>query len=530
MAQPISSEQEIHAEPAQRGSASLKYSCYLICFLGLSFSVSAPDVSRFGLFFLWLIAPFWMAHRLRFIVARSNLLWLILAVAAAFGVFSSGRHFLSGICLVLSTGFWILHLCFGALPMQHIPFREVCRIACVAFFSDPWLFFVSTSPDDAEIRRKGFARRIYIFYILLALLVAAVLLAVRADGRIDGLLRTFWELTVRQSPLILSCLILALFPAAFLYGFLIELERLAVAPPDAVAAEKTGGGFTPILPWYAPCLLLTIVNTLFLAAELYYSYYLKEIGISADYGFYDVFALLGMIFLSLVVLFFQLDPSTNRNRAFFICLSISDAGLLIIACYRLWNYVCFYGFWGERILACTVFLLWTILSLCILPFSAKRSQGALHRVGVAAVVVVVTLLVLPKGLVLAQTNTSIFIHKYNERQLEAQRNGNDQSPVLLSRSDLDVKAVVACGIDGVPALARITRIEDVIIEDQTLGNYAQKTILELLCFDLNITPTGEPERDLAAIRTATAVTPRYRLPTNWFIAIRSLEDIEWNIT
>ena len=510
----------------------IKYRCYLVCFLALLLSVSSANVSRAGLFLLLIFAPLMTVYRFRnrWIAAPGrHLLWLLLALGGAVGIVSSSHNLIRLACFLFSLLFWAVYLCCRICGQQAMPVKDICMIVLEALFSDPFAFFIPNSADDMETRKSRIAKWVYMGYILAAVLVVLILLLIQANGHIADILLAASNFTAVRAPLLISCMVLALFPAAVIYSFVTQLESVAISYGiGGVSTVSTSGEVDPAarnFPWFGMCVLLILANWFLMIVEIFYTWYLGENPLAQDYRFYDIFVIYTMIFLSMAVMLYQTFASERVNRMLFVMLGLSDAGLTVIVCFRLYAYVKFHGLWADRCLFVITLLLCSTALFCMLVFSYRQPVQFIQSTGAVIAILLAVLLVLPKGFVLTEVNTSIFLHKYHTQQLSCQTAMDEGTAAELSEDDLRLDLIEYYGIDGVPALCRLTGIEDVTIYGQPLGAYARNAILDCLCKDLGLIRSGNDTDDVTTVLRAAADIPRYRLPSAYSMALQCLESI-----
>ena len=506
----------------------VKFRCYLICLLAFLLSVSPVNISRVGLFLLLLFAPLMAVYRLH--VPRGaamgwHFLLLLLALSGAVGVVSSG-HNLIRLASFFSLRFWALYLCCRVCG-QVVPVKTICMIVLEALFSCPAAFFIPNSEDAPEARKIKITKWIYMGYILIGVLVTLVLLLVQANKHISDILLAAGNLVAPRIPLLISCIVLALFPAAVIYSFITQLEpmtKLYGLGTSAIAStDKTLFLFDGNFPWSGVCVLFVVANWSLLIVEIFYTWYLGENPLAQDYHFYDIFIIYTLILLGMAVMLYRALTSEQVNRALFVMLGLSDVGLTVIACCRLYAYVKFHGLWADRVFLATALLLYSATLLCMLIFPFRWPGYLIQRIGSVIAILLSVLLVLPKGFVLTEVNTSIFLHKYYTHQLSAQMAEAEGTTVEFATDDLRLDLIEYYGIDGIPALARLTGIEDITIQGQTLGTYAKKAILDCLCADLELPRSENDDDDMTAVLRTAAFVSRYRLPSAHLMALQCLK-------
>lgn len=508
---------------AQPNLAGLKATCYFVCLLALFLSISPKQISCLGLFLLLLFAPLNAAHWLR---SRRNKgkIFLLLAVSSAIGVLVKESGVSRLICFCISLLFWSIYLCRCVFDKMSL--RELCHAILIALFSNPGAYFTDIF-QDWEARRKRLAKYAYTFYILAAVFIGLVLLLFQSNDHFTTIFQALCILILRKVPLVVTCLLLALFPAAFIYGFLKELKTGVVPVNISNKQQTTMCGFAEI-PWEALILMLIVVNWALLIVEIYYTIYIKDAPLPEDYRFYDIFVILLIIFISFIVLHFAscYEDQTQRKKGVlkYISLSISGIGLTILVCWRLGVYIYYHGLWKDRIIFCFFILL--CIPLFIQSF-INCEKGAFTRcISYTCIMLLAIALIYPKGLILTQINTQIFIHKYHTQQLSTQRDGNTDAPIPLSEEDLNMSLLEDYEIEAIPALTWLVKIEDVTYQDKVLGEYARSAILNCLCEDLKLTRTGDDVKDLMSIYSVYVDIPRYRLPTKYALALNALDNVK----
>lgn len=504
-----------------------KFRCYLVCFLAFLLSVSPENISRTGLLLLLLFAPLMATYRLQ--VPRStamgwHFLLLLLALSGAVGVVSSGHGLVRLASFLFSLLFWALYLCCRVCGQRAVPIKTICMIVLEALFSHPAAFFIPNSEDGPEAQKIKIAKWVYVGYILTTVLIALVLLLAQANKHIADILLVAGNLMALRIPLLISCMVLALFPATVIYSFLTQLEPTielyGLSASGAASTDKTPFPSDGNFPWSGVCVLFVIANWSLLIAEIFYTWYLGENPLAQDYHFYDIFIIYTLILLGMAVMLYQ--SFVSEQVILFVMLGLSEVGLTVIACFRLYAYVKFHGLWADRVLLAAALLLCSATLLCMLLFSLRWPGQLIQRTGSVIAILLSVLLVLPKGFVLTEVNTSIFLHKYNTHQLSNQT-AEVGGAAELSADDLRLDLIEHYGIDGIPALARLTGIEDITIQGQTLGTYAKKAILDCLCADLKLPRSEDDENDVTAVLRAAAIVPRYHLPSAYLMARQCLE-------
>lgn len=507
-------------------SARMKAWCYLACLLALLLSISDAHIRRVGLFILLLLAPLAAVRKLRPKEAGlvvGDLLWLLLALGSAAGMLAGAEGLACAACFFLSLQFWLIYLCCSACAGQNRTRREIFVIAIMAVFYDPCAFFLPEPTSQEDGRRNRAAQWVYTLYFLAAVLILLTFLVIQADGRIDRILYISIRYGLEKSPFIISCLVLALFPASFIYSFLSKLKDVS-ALYSSTTQPAAGEEPLAALPWDMLCILLTAVNCFFLLVEAYYCMVLKKNPPLTDH-LYDVLAVLVMIFIGLGTIFYQISTKKESGKKRLTALGVSAAGLILFVGYRLFAYAMRYGLWEERAVLCVILLFFILIMLCILGFSNRNSSWFLGRTGAAIAVFLIILNVIPRGTVLTQSNATIFLHKYRTQQLEGQSGVRTGEPVELSENDLRLDLMESYGINGIPALTRLVEIEDVTIDGQKLNVYVQNAILDCFCRDLRLARTGDSKTDLEAVLVASDNIPRYRLSMSYGWALHLLREI-----
>jgi len=501
----------------------LKASCYFVCLLALLLSVSPKRISCLGLFLLLLFAPLSAARWLQKGKPKEKA-FLFLSVCSAVGVLAGGPGLSCFICFCLSLLFWSVYLC--RCVFVGMPLRWSCHTVLLALFSDPGSYFTDLL-RDWEARRERLTKYAYSFYLLAAVFTGLVLLLAQANNHFPIIFQTCCILILKKVPLFSACFLLALFPASFIYGFLKELKT-GEGDTYVLGKPKTAACNIPNIPWGLLILLVTAANWSLLIVELYYTVYLKDAPLPESYRFYDIFVILLMLFISYAALCFAVFSTAQPQKkpAVLTCVSlgVSSVGLVILVCWRLGMYIYYHGLWRDRIIFCFYILLAIPLSLQI--FIDCGTGTLIRRVSCTFIIVLAIAMTCPRGLFLTEVNTQIFIHKYHTQQLFAQRAGDLNTPTLLSSEDLRMDLVVGYGIEAIPALTWLVKIEDVTYQGQILGEYARSAILDCLCEDLNLTRTGDDTKDLASVYFAYADIPRYRLPTRYALALQYVDNVK----
>lgn len=508
----------------------VKFRCYLICFLAFLLSVSPVNISRVGLLLLLLFAPLMAVYRLH--VPRGaamgwHFLLLLLALSGAVGVVSSGHDLIRLASFLFSLLFWAFYLCCRVCGQQTVPVKTICMIVLEALFSCPAAFFIPNSENVPEARKNRITRWIYMGYILITVLVILVLLLVQANKHISDILLAAGNLVAPRIPLLISCMVLALFPAAVIYSFITQLESITklygLDTSITTSSDKTLLPSDGNFPWSGVCVLFVVANWFLLIVEIFYTWYLGENPLAHDYHFYDIFIIYTLILLGMAVMLYRVFIAEHVNKILFVMLGLSDVGLTVIACFRLYAYIKFHGLWTDRVLLATALLLWSATLLCVLLFPFRRPGQLIQRTGSVIAILLSVLFVLPKGFVLTEVNTSIFLHKYNTHQLSAQMAEAKGTTAELSADDLRLDLIEYYGIDGIPALSRLSGIDDITVQGQTLGTYAKKAILDCLCADLKLPRSGNDDNDITTVIQAASFVPRYRLPSAYLMAIQCLK-------
>lgn len=510
----------------------IKFRCYLACFLAFLLSVAPVNISRVGLLLLLLFAPLAASYRLhipRGAAVGWHFLLLSLALSGAVGVVSGGHGVVRLAFFWLSLIFWALYLCRRVCGRQAVSTKTICMIVVEALFSCPAAFFTPSPEEAPETRKIRTAKWIYRGYILLTVLVALVLLLVQANEHIAGILLAAGNLVAPRIPLLISCMVLALFPAAVIYSFITQLEPMTklygLDAPVTASTDKTFFFSDGNFPWFGVCVLFIVANWFLLMVEIFYTWYLGKNPLAQDYHFYDIFIIYMLILLGMAVMLYWAFVSKQVNRMLFVMLGLSDVGLTVVACFRLYAYVKLHGFWADRVLLATALLFCLATLLCMLIFPFRRSEQLIQRMGCVVAILLCALFVIPKGFALTEVNTLIFLHKYTTHQLSAQAAETEETATELSADDLRLDLIEYYGIDGVPALTQLTGIGDITIQGQTLGAYARKAILDCLCADLKLPRSENDDNDVAAIRLTAATVPRYRLPSAYMMALQCLKSI-----
>lgn len=507
-----------------------KYKCYFVCFLMVLFSVSPFYIARLGmavvLFFSSLSAVRLIQKNYTRIIAV-HLLWLLLAVAATIAIAFSSSWLACLLYAFASLLCWSIYLSCRAFDAQSMTMKRILFGCFVALLIAPDAFFCNFS-DDKERQKQRFARNISLIFILAVIFVLLLLLLVAADERFFGIILSSGNFVLSRLYLLSSCAALALFPAAVLYGFLITLGSDTV--PQVIFKEEEQKEHARVTPcslefsWEKISLLLTVVNCFFCVMELGFSVYLIEKSASPDYNFCNIVAVLLLVLAGLVCLFLQLNFSKSPNRLLVIALEVSDMMAALVAAYWLWHYIYMRGLWEERTFLVLSLLVCISVLLCSLFYSKKGMEYFMGRTAVVGAVLVAVLLIIPKGFFITQINVSIFLHKYQTHQMTGQRKEEIAGPAVLSADDLRLELLTGYGMDAVPAMLRLSTIEDVTVEGQTLGAYARNFVLDCICDDLGLQRTGNDVDDISVILRAAAGEPRYRLPSDYCLALERLID------
>lgn len=279
----------------------------------------------------------------------------------------------------------------------------------------------------------------------------------------------------------------------------------------------------PKILWGQLVLLVIAANWFLLIVELYYIVYLKDVP-PDSYRFYDIFALLLLLYISAVFLYFLSRSQENLTLMKCVSLSISGIGLVILACWRLGVYIYYHGLWNDRIVFCLVLLL--NIPFFLQALISCSTEDLIRCASRAFIILFAAALIIPQGLFLTQVNTQLFIHKYRTQQLAAQRTENWTVPIVLTDDDLHLDHIEGYGIEAVPALTWLVEIEDVTYQNQTVGQYARSSILNCLCEDLKLSRTQDDAADLISIYSVYSDIPRYRLPTRSALALEYLSRVK----
>lgn len=503
-----------------------KLRCYLMCLLALLLTLSLPYICRIGLCILLVFSGLAAARCLRSAQApavRDHLLWLLLALGWAAGVPASGDILSCAVCFCVSLLCWGVYLGYCAYARQDKKLIEILAIVFQAVFYDPWSFFDPPPSITAKQRERWLARLVYVAYILAAVLVLLILLLIQAESRMNEILRIISGFARERTPLVLSCLVLALFPAALAYSFLTKLEEASLLVPPSFPSWRREG-FLKTVPWPKLCILLTAVNWLFLLVELFYYVILNEpSGLRTD-GLYDVLAIFMLIFIGLMVVCYCFTQPRRTPSKTSAALGISLLPLILFAGFRLFSYVMYYGLWNERALFSVVLLAFTLPLLCLTFFSNRPPRWFSHCLISLLAVFLTILIMVPSGVILSQANASIFLYKYHTHSLDGQSDLNVEQPLELAGHDLRLNLMEDCGVNGIPALLRLADIDNVTVHGEPLSRHVQNAVLDCLCSDLGLPRTGDNQRDFNAVCSAADQLPRYRLPTNYAWAFERLKE------
>jgi len=495
-----------------------------VCLLATLLTVSPERIGRPGLCVLLLFAPLGAVRWLRppgTDAAGRHLLWLVLALGWAVGELVSGGGPASAGCLCVSLMFWAVYLCRRVYD-QCRTLKEIFTAVFQALLYDPCAFFLPNPAVGKNKRRRNIAWWGYAAYIMMGALLLLLLLIIQAESRIDGILRAAAGFVWGSAHLIVSCLVVAVFPASLIYSFLCGLK---VAPkvcpsPDRAGGRRRhpcGGRLCAML-----CGLFIGVDCFFLAVEVYYCAILHQPQPLQTTGLYDVLAVLLVIFIGLGLLCCWATRPRRHPSKLFVMLGVSTLGLAIFTGLRLHLYVVSYGLWEERALF-SVVLLFFALPLLGLLLLAHWGRRWFLRTAASVLAILLTLLIaVPEGVVLTQVNAAVFLNKYQAQELD----GQSGEGMELSERDLRVDLMESYGIDGIPALASLTGITDVTVDGQALGLHVQNAILDCLCSDLGLARTGDNQADLNTVCSVAQRSSRYRLPTTYAWVLRELERVK----
>lgn len=502
----------------------LKIWCYLVCLLAVLLTVSPDHIGRPGLCVLLLFAPLGAVRWLRQPetgAAGRHLLWLVLALGWAVGVLTCGGGPASAGCLCVSLLFWAVYLCRRVYSQCRTP-KDIFTAVFQALLYDPCAFFAPDPAVSRKTRRRHLAWWGYAAYIIMAALLLLLLLIIQAESRIDGILRAAAGFICDSAHLIVSCLVVAVFPASLIYSFLCGLKAVPAVylSPNRASGRRWnyfGDQLCAML-----CGLFIGVDCFFLAVEVYYCVVLHQPQPLQEDGLFDVLAVLLVIFIGLGLLYCRATRPRRHPSKLSVMLGVSTLGLTIFTGLRLHLYVMSYGLWAERAFFSVVLLFFALplLGLLLLAYWGRRW---FFRTTASVLAILLTLLIaIPEGVVLTQVNAAVFLNKYQAQELDGQ-SGED---IELSERDLRVDLMESYGIDGIPALTSLTGITDVTVDGQTLGLHVQNAILDCLCSDLGLTRTGDNQADLNMVCSAAYRSSRYRLPTTYAWVLRELERVK----
>lgn len=502
-----------------------KLRCYLMCLLALLLTLSPFFICRIGLCILLVFSGLAATRYLRpaqVSVAKTHLLWLLLALGWTAGVLASGDILVCALCFCVSLLCWGVYLSYCAYAQQNKTLIEILAIAFQAVFYDPWAFFDPLPSFTPNKRKYWLAQLVYVAYILAAVLVLLILLLFQAESRMYEILRITLYFAQERAPLILSCLVLALFPAALAYSFLTKLKEMSsLALPPSLSWRKEDNSETPL--WPRLCIMLTLVNWLFLLVELFYYVILNEPSDLRTDGLYDVLAIFILIFIGLTVscCWFTHPGRTSSKNS--VALGISLLGLVLFAGFRLFSYIMYYGLWNERAILSVVLLVFA-LPLLYLMFPSNRAPHRFSHGLISLLAVFLTIpIMIPSGVILSQVNATIFLYKYHTNSLDGQSNLSAELPLELADHDLCLNLMEGCGINGIPALLRLANIDNVTVRGEPLDRRVQDAILNCLCSDLGLPRTGDNQKDFDVVCSAANQMPRYRLPTSYAWALERLK-------
>lgn len=359
---------------------------------------------------------------------------------------------------------------------------------------------------------------------MMGTLLLLLLLIIQAESRIDGILRAAAGFMWDSAHLIVSCLVVAVFPASLIYSFLCGPKAAPEVCPSSDRANGRrrnpyGDRLCAML-----CGLLIGVDCFFLAVEVYYCAILHQPQSLQTDGLYDVLAVLLVIFIGLGLLYCRATRPRRNPSKLSVMLGVSTLGLTTVTGLRLHLYVVSYGLWEERVLF-SVVLLFFALPLLGLLLLAHWGRCWFLRTAASVLAILLTLLIaIPEGVVLTQVNAAVFLNKYQVQELDGQSREDKE----LSERDLRVDLMESYGIDGIPALTSLTGITDVMVDGQTLGLHIQNAILDCLCSDLGLTRTEDNQADLNTVCSVAHRNSRYRLPTTYAWVLQELERVKSN--
>lgn len=505
-------------------SKQLKIRCYLVCLLALLLTLSPAYICQTGLSILLVFPPLAAAHWLRSgktSVTKGHLLWLLLALGWSAGVMACGNGLACAVCFCISLLCWAIYLCYCA--QQGSTQSKIVVIAFQAVFYNPWAFFEPDPSIRQDKRRRRLARLTYVVYVFVVLLVLLVLLLIQADRHIDEVLRVVIGFALERAPLIMSCLVLALFPAALIYSFLFELKTMSSLSFDSAQAPSVRKGVLETLPWPKLCGMFTVINCVFMLLEIYFYVIQREsLPLRTD-GLYDVLAVILIIFIGFAAICYQITLPRRTPSKSSIMLGISLFGLIIVASVRLFPYIMYYGLWNERALFSVILLILALTLMCLTFFSGRTSRWFFRSMTAALSVFLTVLIAIPNGVVLTQVNAAIFLYKYNTQKLDGQSNAETGLPLELTDHDLRLDLMEGYGINGIPALLSLVEIDQVTVDGETLGRHVQDAVLDYLCYDLDLMRTEDNQKDVNAVIYAADHSPRYRLYISYVWALELLK-------
>lgn len=502
-----------------------KLLCYLICLLALLLTLSPPFICRIGLCILLVFSGLAATRCLRptqVSATKKHFLWLLLALGWAVGVMVSGNILVCAVCFCISLLCWGVYLSYYAYAHQGKPLIEILAIAFQAVFYDPWAFFDPSASFTSTTRKNWLTRLVYVAYILAAVLVLLILLLIQAESRMYEVLRITLGFAQERAPLILSCLLLALFPAALVYSFLAKLKEVFPLVSFSLPSQPRAASLEKPL-WPKLCIMLTSVNWLFLLVELFYYVVLNEPSALRTDGLHDVLAIFILIFIGLAVAYCWFTHPKCTSIKTSVALSISLFGLILFAGFRLFSYVMYYGLWNERALLSVVLLVFTLPLPCLMFFSNQIPHRFSHCLISLLAILLTILIMIPSGVILSQANAAIFLYKYHTNSLDGQSDLSAELPLELADHDLRLNLMEDCGINGIPALLRLANIDNVTVHGEPLSRCVQDMVLDCLCSDLGLPRTEDNQRDFNAVCSAADQMPRYRLPTSYAWALEQLK-------
>ena len=423
-----------------------RFNCYLLSLITLLLFTCPANLAQWGICIV-LFTPLHLLSKINLRFVGFHILFLVIALCSAIGFALSGTPILQFIYFLLSTLMWCIFFCSCIYNKYPLNINDFVLFMIVTMISNIGKFF--TFKDEAE--RKSFLRKfvLSIFYGIVSLSFLLIILCffVHADTRIYDIISTVGNLAYDRFPLLTTCFILAFFPAAFLYGFVYTLENT----PNYILFYPANNNTVNVIPYPILSIILTITEFVFFVIQIYYSSFLSEAPNPSDYNFTNIFVIFIAFLIGLFLMVNKLSGSNHNYPIIYYALATSNICLLLVAAQRTYHFVYYFGLWEDRILLIVSLILCGILISITMFFSHNISYHFIRRSTIGIAILLCIILILPKNYVLSEINVSLFLHKYNTQQLEAQ---NKPGLSTISENDLNLVALEKCGIESVPALGR----------------------------------------------------------------------------